>query len=149
MAPPVSASTLSPEQPFAHPSDDASYDENIRDDQMQNGVRPEGNGGAQYISGGVSDDGMSAIDAEANAYSLRLLFVSGGEYLANIGVTIKDAKGHSVLNATSEGPVLLAKVPPGRYAVVATTDDGSTLTNHVQVKSKHLTSYIMRYPVQD
>ncbi|MDR3425343.1 MAG: hypothetical protein P4M13_09800 [Alphaproteobacteria bacterium] len=143
-----SGETAAPGQPFVHPSDDASYSKDLQDDEMQATAKPSDNGDVQYISGGVGEADMNAINAEENAYNLKMLFVAeGGAYLANVGVDIKDGKGHDVLDTTTEGPVLLVKMPPGPYTVEATAENGATLTQHVKVENRHLASYVLRYTV--
>lgn len=58
-------------------------------------------------------------------YSVLLMFAEAkGPYLANIAVEIKDAEGNVVLDRTSEGPWLFAKLPAGDYKVVATRSSG-------------------------
>ena len=42
-----------------------------------------------------------------------------GAYLADVRVRIADPKGGVILDAVSDGPMFLAKLPPGRYQVVA------------------------------
>jgi hypothetical protein len=93
---------------------------------------------------------MRAIDAEEHAYNLKMLFVGGaeGEYLADVAVNIKDAKDNSLLSTTTEGPVLLVKLPPGHYTVSTQTSNGTMLTRHVNVGDDHLASYVLRYPTK-
>ena len=136
-------------QPVIHPSDDTSYSDDVQADGTRMGIKPFDNGIVQYISGGVSDDDMPVIKAEENNYNLKMLFAAGGEYLANIRVDIKDARNMDVLNATIDGPVLLVRMPPGRYNVIAKTEDGTTLTRAVQVSARHLSSYVVRYPMRE
>ena len=42
------------------------------------------------------------------------------DFAGDVAVKVHGAKGHAVLDTTAGGPVLLAKLPPGRYAVDAT-----------------------------
>jgi len=137
-------------QPFEHPSDDASYSKDMRDDEVLAKAKPTDNGKVQYVSGGVAVSGMRAIDAEEHAYNLKMLFVGGaeGEYLADVAVNIKDAKDNSLLSTTTEGPVLLVKLPPGHYTVSTQTSNGTMLTRHVNVGDDHLASYVLRYPTK-
>jgi hypothetical protein len=135
-------------QPFVHPSDDASYSNDMRDDEMLAKAKPVDSGKVQYVSGGIAVSGMRAIDAEEHAYNLKMLFVGGadGEYLADVAVNIKDSKGNTLLSTTAEGPVLLVKMPPGHYTVSTKTSNGAMLTRHVKVGDDHLASYVLRYP---
>jgi hypothetical protein len=147
----MSGETEAPGQPFVHPSDDASYAKDMRDDERLAKASPEDNGKVRYISGGIADSGMKAIDAEENNYNLKMLFVSKdkGAYLANVGVTITDSKGGTLLQATTKGPVLLAKIPPGKYTVTAKASGGSSLNRMIDVGNDHLSSYVLRYPASE
>jgi hypothetical protein len=138
-------------QPFVHPSDDASYSNDMRDDEMLAKTKPVNTGNVQYVSGGIAVSGMRAIDAEEHAYNLKMLFVGGadGEYLADVAVNIENDKGKTFLSTTANGPVLLVKLPPGNYTVSAQTSNGDSLTQHVNVGSDHLASYVLRCPAKN
>ncbi len=86
--------------------------------------QPQTERGIQFLNGGAGDEEITAIKAAMKDYSLALLFSrTGGEYVANVAVTIKDAKGATVFEAPSAGPWLLVKLPPGQYAVAASYRD--------------------------
>ena len=127
-------------------ADDASSSDNMRDDEGLANAQPADSGKVSYTSGGVADSGMEAVDTSEKGYNLKMLFVSNGQYLANVGVKIFDAKGNGILETTSNGPVLLVKMPSGRYTVSTQTEGGNKLTRHVTVSANHLTAYVMRYP---
>jgi len=95
------ASNVSTSQTIPRAYVDIAYDDDGRDEGgqgvRQGEVRSANNGSIQYISGGVSDDDMRALDSEEGSYNLKMLFVAGGEYLADVNVNIKDAHGHDVL----------------------------------------------------
>lgn len=93
-------------------------------------------GSVQYLTGGVGYDESQAIKAASHDYPLALTFAAtqGGAYLASVTVRIADAQDKTVLNATSDGPYLLVKLPAGRYKVSATFD-GKPQTRHVTVSS--------------
>jgi hypothetical protein len=75
-------------------------------------------GGVSFVSGGVGQDESQALRSAASEWPLSLRFTArSGEFLADVHVTIEDAHGTSVLDATSRGPYMLVKVPPGRYSV--------------------------------
>ena len=57
-----------------------------------------------------------------------------------MNVLIRDARGSTVLEAISDGPFLLAKLPAGRYTIRA-TQNGKTLDRVATVaggKSTHV-----------
>ena len=97
-------------------------------------------GSISYVTGGVGKDEADAMKAAAAQYPLSLEFVRHagprGEFLANVEVTIKDRAGKTVLETTSDGPFLLAKVPAGKYTVIAQAG-GQTRTLRATVKPRN------------
>ncbi|CAB5513411.1 hypothetical protein LMG26857_02691 [Achromobacter anxifer] len=81
-------------------------------------------GSVQYVSGGIGLDESDAMKAAEKDYPLALTFAaqsgSKADYVANVAVSIHDAHGKSVLQATAEGPYMLVKLPAGKYKVSAT-----------------------------
>jgi hypothetical protein len=80
-------------------------------------------GEIEYLSGGVGTDESESIKQAASQFPLALEFVQKAtphdEYLANVEVSVIDHRGRSVLDVTSDGPFLLAKLPSGEYTVKA------------------------------
>ncbi len=80
-------------------------------------------GSVKYLTGGVGKDEARAVRNVLPQYSLSLEFVQHAkprdEFLADVDVEIKDHKGRTVLKTVSDGPFLLANVPPGDYTVKA------------------------------
>jgi hypothetical protein len=80
-------------------------------------------GPVSYVSGGIGDDQADAFRQAANSYPLELLFAQRGtprdEYVADVRVTIRDNSGRVLLDTTSEGPFMLARLPSGKYRVDA------------------------------
>lgn len=77
-------------------------------------------GTASFTCGGIGEASSKAMLAARKDYPLSLLFATAaGEYMASVTVTIKDAKGASVLTVPSTGPVCLIKLPDGSYTVDA------------------------------
>jgi hypothetical protein len=75
---------------------------------------------ASYACGGVGQPSSGAMLSARKDYPLSLLFASGsGEYMASVTVTIKDAKGASVLKVPTTGPICLTKLPDGNYSIDA------------------------------
>jgi hypothetical protein len=71
-------------------------------------------------SGGASYESFDALAARASDYSLKLLFAAkgSGAYLADVDVTVRALPGNDiVLQHRTEGPLMLAALPPGRYRV--------------------------------
>jgi hypothetical protein len=80
-------------------------------------------GAVTYISGGVGQQEADAMKHVAKYYPLELEFLQKAklkdEYLSGVKVRIRDEHNKMVLNVTSDGPFLLAKLPAGRYTVSA------------------------------
>ncbi|NBX72955.1 MAG: hypothetical protein EBZ69_09320 [Alphaproteobacteria bacterium] len=102
----------------------------------------------RIISGGVSVDDRALLEAEQNNYNLKLVYVGvGGIYLADVDMTIADSAGHEVAKLITDGPMVLAQLPAGKY-VVTSTLGGHTQKQHV-VAGQTLRSYHVRMPVRD
>jgi hypothetical protein len=80
-------------------------------------------GSVTYISGGIGKDESDAMKDAASRYSLSVeMSAPAGpraEYVADAKIDIRDSRGATVLSTTSDGPFLLANLPPGRYTVSA------------------------------
>jgi hypothetical protein len=94
-------------------------------------------GGVSYITGGIGLDESTAIKAAEKDFTVSLLFAQStrGEYLSDVKVNIRDKAGKTVLEAVSEGPMLLARLPAGVYKINAEHDD-AVLVKTVRVEAK-------------
>lgn len=101
--------------------------------------------GIEYLAGGVGTDEQELISQRAKDYNLKVVFtLNEGNYLADVGVTVKDAKGRAMIEDVAPGPFFLAKLPPGQYTVTASYE-GKALTRKVQVGKGQRTEYL-RWP---
>jgi hypothetical protein len=86
-------------------------------------------GSVTYVSGGIGKDESDAMKQAASRYSLAIEMASPAgpraEYVADVKIDIRDQRGATVLNTVSDGPILLANLPPGRYTVSATKNGAS------------------------
>ncbi len=81
---------------------------------------PQTQGAVSFVTGGIGLDEANAFRAAAAQYNLRItLAAETGEFFAGVKVTLLDAQGRTVAEATSDGPYVFFKVPPGKYQVVA------------------------------
>jgi hypothetical protein len=91
----------------------------------------------------VGRDQHSAIQHEATNYPLEMKFLRSGkgsaEYTAGIPVTIKDQTGKVVLDTRSNGPLMLAKLPDGKYTIKAEEAGKSELRQVTIAQGKHRT----------
>ena len=94
-------------------------------------------GSVEYLSGGIGQSESKAIEGASRHWPLTLEFAvkdkQHADFAADVNVRVRDAHGHTALQATSGGPFLLAKLAPGQYAVEATLA-GKTLHETVTVK---------------
>src|SRR5260221_8929726 len=72
--------------------------------------------------GGVGSDERHAMEAKAAQSNLALeMFIApGGEYVADVDVTLRPEKGSEAIAVHTDGPICYVRVPAGRYRVQAT-----------------------------
>lgn len=89
--------------------------------------------GVRYMTGGVGEEERSQLLASAQDFNLKLVFAEkSGDYLADLNVAIADSTGRKILEARADGPLMLAKLPPGNYRITAMTN-GREQTRNVSV----------------
>jgi hypothetical protein len=102
--------------------------------------------GISYFSGGFGIDEREAMHNMARNDTLELSFaLQNRDYLAGAKVLIKDEKGHVVIETASDGPLFYAKLPQGKYTIMATAK-GKTLTREAQIASKGQTRVYFAWP---
>ena len=85
------------------------------------------------MSGGVGLEERAQLAQHERDANLKLVFTEPqGSYLSDIGVKVFDRNGTMVLDTTTNGPWLLAKLSPGTYRIVA-TDQGAKQEHRVSV----------------
>lgn len=94
-------------------------------------------GAVQYLSGGIGLDESTAIKKASQQWPLTLEFAVKDQqhavFAADVDVLVRDASGRAALQATSDGPFLLARLQPGHYSVAATLA-GKTLHENVVIR---------------
>lgn len=110
-------------------------------------ITPQTLGDVTFVSGGVGIDEISQMRALQSDYNLSLLFsVSGtGEYLSDVNVVIKDSKNTICLETVAQGPMLFARLKPGRYSIQV-DNGGSTRTRKVAVAGNKLSKLSFSLP---
>ena len=102
--------------------------------------------GIAHLSGGIGVAEQESIKAREKEFNLKLVFtLVEGNYLADVGVAVKDGAGKTVLEDVASGPFFLAKLAPGKYTIAATYD-GKTVKRNVQVGGKSLRTEYLRWP---
>jgi hypothetical protein len=79
--------------------------------------------GIEYTAGGVGLEDQQRLDrlAQARDYNLKAVFaLNTGNYVADVDVVLQDQSGRRLIDYEADGPYFVAKVPPGRYTLVAT-----------------------------
>lgn len=100
-----------------------------------------------YISGGAGADAREELLAKEKEYNLKIIAAEkSGDYLAGVKVVIESARKEQMLDATMEGPILLAKLAPGTYTIRATSD-GQTLTRTVTIPAQGLRQMDFRWGI--
>jgi hypothetical protein len=104
-------------------------------------------GGISWMSGGVGRSEAAAMKQEAGHYPLSMVFSAGkhNEYLADVHVVIKNKAGKIVLDNVSTGPIMLVRLPAGKYSVAA-VDNGQTLRRTASVAAKGDTPLNFHWP---
>jgi hypothetical protein len=104
-------------------------------------------GAITYMSGGIGKDEALAMKKQEKHYPLSLVFSEGkhDEYVAGVGVTIKNPAGKTLLHTTSDGPIMLLKLPPGEYKVSADMG-GKSLLRTAKVTAKGGTNLSFHWP---
>jgi hypothetical protein len=94
-------------------------------------------GAISYMSGGIGKGEALAMKKAERAYPLSMVFSAGehNEYVADIGVTIRNHADKVVLRTNSDGPIMLVKLPPGAYKISAEMS-GKTLQRSAKVAAK-------------
>jgi len=109
---------------------------------------PQVQGAVSFVTGGIGSDEASAFRAAAPQYNLRLTLAAvSGEFIAGVRVTLRDAKGATLVEATSDGPYVFFNVPPGRYLVIA-DNMGQVVSRNAVVHAGRGTELYLRWKTQ-
>ncbi len=102
--------------------------------------------GVSFVSGGIGLDSEERLKAREREFNLKLVFtLVEGNYVADVGVTIKNAAGKTMVAHVADGPFFMAKLPAGAYSVTAVYE-GKTQTRKVSVRDGRLHTEYIRWP---
>jgi hypothetical protein len=88
--------------------------------------------GISFVSGGVGHDEAEALN-HSHGFNLKLTMAArSGEFVVPSVLQIEDQHGATVLETRPDGPVFLAKLPPGEYVIHASAE-GQSQTRKVSV----------------
>jgi hypothetical protein len=87
-------------------------------------------GEVDYVTGGVGKEEADVLKQASADYALTVELASSGPlptgdgvkdyYISGATVDIRDSAGRSVLSTTTDGPLLLARLPDGLYTIEST-----------------------------
>ena len=102
-------------------------------------------GGVEYRCSGAGQEDREQLKAQRAKASAELQFTGAqGVYLSDVGVTVRGGSLSSPSNWTSEGPMCLLKLAPGKYEVDAAYH-GVTKTMKLNV-GKGVSTLQFRFP---
>jgi len=98
-----------------------------------------------FLSGGIGVAEQEALRTRESEFNLKLVFtLVEGNYIADVRVNVRDARGGVVLDRLAGGPFFLARLPAGTYTIDATYRD-KTVSRTVTVGERLRTEYL-RWP---
>jgi hypothetical protein len=103
-------------------------------------------GDAVYLAGGIGETEQEQLAAREKEFNLKLVFsLVQGNYVADVGVVVSGSKGDKVVETLVRGPIFMAKLPAGEYAVAATYE-GRTVKRKIAVSEGRLRTEYLRWP---
>lgn len=119
-------------------------------DDFEPTLKPEIVGDITYITGGIGESEADMMRGVAKDYPLEMVFVQKlkqqEEFLANVNVKIQDIHKSVLLDVITEGPYLFAKLPQGKYMVVA-EHNGDVKRQWVRVGNKKHQKIVFWWPI--
>ena len=86
-----------------------------------------------FVSGGVALDSRERLQAQEKEFNLKLVFtLVEGNYVSDVGVTVKGAGGQTLIEHRTDGPLFMARLPAGSYSV-AVAYEGNAQNRMVKV----------------
>lgn len=93
--------------------------------------------GISYITGGVGDEELAALNAQEKNYNARLLLkATKGEFMGDVALRILDKKSNVLLSVEGVGPYFFTNLPAGSYTVEAKTSKGTSKNVKIAISSK-------------
>jgi hypothetical protein len=114
-------------------------------------LEPKNENGFTYLCGGVGADESAQLKKAARNYDMMLTFATRkGNFLSDVKVDVKDAKGSTELQTTCGGPIMLIDFPKNGTYHIHADYGGYTLdkTARVQAKGRSHASLVLTWPQQ-
>jgi hypothetical protein len=104
------------------------------------------NSSVPTVSGGVSLNARDNLRAQPSDHNVKMVFsLNTGNYVSDVQVKVTDASGRTIIDDTSNGPWLMAKLPPGNYTATATYN-GKPVTQRFSVAKTGVKTANFRWP---
>jgi hypothetical protein len=104
------------------------------------------NASVPTVSGGVSLNARDNLRSQAPDHNVKMVFsLNTGNYVSDVQVKVTDAAGRTVIDDTSNGPWLMAKLPPGSYTATATYN-GTPVTQRFSIGKSGIRTANFRWP---
>lgn len=102
----------------------------------------------EYVSGGISIEEEQALAEMTKDFTLKVVTaLSCGDYLNKINLLILDDADGVVLETVTNGPILYANLPDGKYTVVASAF-GEQYKKPLTVKTGRQKQLVYYWPVE-
>ena len=104
---------------------------------------------AELLVGGVGEREREQLLEQASEYDLFISFAGreSGAYLSQVNVTISGPALEQPIEITTNGPLLLANLPDGRYAVSAELPGWKPRERHIDIeRGEHRSVWITFVP---
>jgi hypothetical protein len=90
-------------------------------------------GDVTFVSGGIGSDESDALRAVKGDYNLRIISADkDGHFRGDTQVVVSDMKGNVLLDTMTQGPLLYANLPDGRY-IVEGSSEGQTNKQTIRI----------------
>ena len=105
--------------------------------------------GVSFTSSGAGKEEQAPIEQIQGRYNLRVTTsTNSGQYTIPSELRIEDHSGKALVSTQPEGPIFLAKMPPGEYTVYATAE-GTTQTRKVSVPATGQAPITFTWPMRE
>ncbi len=90
--------------------------------------------GIAYLSGGIGEEEVQAMRAQAKKFTLNLLFSEGtsGRWVTNVNVNIYNEQDERVFRIVGSKPMLYVNLPAGTYLILA-NNNGQKLRHKLTI----------------
>lgn len=97
------------------------------------------------VTGGVGIESSAALRPHQREFNLKFIFtLQEGDYIADVAVKIVDSAGRIIVEQVVDGPLMLARLPAGRY-VATLTYEGAVQTRPFVLGAKGLQTLHLRW----